>query len=229
MKQRVLSAVILSVIVAGITVFQVASPSAEGIAKDSFFEYGKILHEQAERNTDFRSDNIALRGSSVSISIDDLKEVYAYYRSVCASESNAFDQSIRYNEEYYSLYAKAISEGYKVTEEEACKYVSELKNTLYSKNTDPSELKQYKEIISSFDSEDEYWDYTVKCYMKALPIQKMNADMEKSYLSKHPDATSDDFSAYYEKFKDQLVEKQDFKKARGFAKKEVTSVWRSDY
>lgn len=116
-------------------------------------------------------------------------------------------------EELNALYVEAINNGFDVTSDEVNDYIKELKNIL--KNAENQE--EIKSVMNAFDSEDEYWDYEYTVYQKQLPVQKYVKSLEENFVKKESSKLSSEEAAgrrddEFEKIKDNLVKKQNFKK-----------------
>lgn len=158
-------------------------------------------------------DSIVEAGKDILVTEDEIKKVEEFYKINGDSEETASIKAIEYVEEQNALYVEAIENGYDVTDEELDEYIEELKYTVsVAENNEAVE-----EIIKSFDSEDEYWEYERELYKKLLPIQKYVKDLESKYIEKHTNKKTDEeiekgWDRKLDKIKDKAVEEQNFKK-----------------
>ena len=98
-----------------------------------------------------------------------------------------------------------------VTDEEVADYVNNIRAEYEGKKVDETSLKQIDEIIAQFDSPEDYWKYEKTIYHELLPMIKYNKQLEKEYNEKHADASEEDWEKYFNNYKSELVEKEDFK------------------
>lgn len=69
--------------------------------------------------------------------------------------------------------------------------------------------------MKSFGSEQEYWDYEFTVYQKNLPIQKYVDSLKAQFEAKSKQARGslelmNDFSSYYENYKQDLVNAENY-------------------
>lgn len=77
-------------------------------------------------------------------------------------------------------------------------------------------------VIKGFGSEDEYWEYEFNVYKTDLPIQKYTKSLKVEYenndISSEVQGISvnsdEDFNDFFERYKEELVEKQNYQKIK---------------
>ena len=97
-------------------------------------------------------------------------------------------------------------------------YLEELKQTIASADN----KEDVEAVIKGFGSEDEYREYEFNVYKKDLPIQKytesLKAEYENNNISSEVQGISvnsdEDFNDFFERYKEELVEKQNYQKIK---------------
>lgn len=121
--------------------------------------------------------DIFAQGKDATVSEQEVQRATEFYITSGMDEEQARKKAEDYMMEYEAMYAKAIGEGFQVTDEEVRAYVEELKETL--QNVDNSD--EVEDAIAQFESEEAYWEYEYEVYKKSLPIQKYVENLEKEY------------------------------------------------
>lgn len=227
MKKRVISIVI---VIACITLSGAAFVYAKS-EKSAIEKWGNVLfndfgEKKVNRGKKYKlamdgkySENaeniegIAEAGKDVLVTDDEIEKVEEFYKINGDSEKTANEKAIDYVEEQNALYAEAIKKGYDVTDEELDKYIEELKHT--ASIVENKEV--IDEIIKSFDSEEDYWEYERELYKKLLPIQKYVKDLENNYIEKNINKKTEQeirngWDRKLDEIKDKAVKNQNFKK-----------------
>lgn len=177
---------------------------------DSVFlkKWGQIL------STNSSSDNsqIYAKGKNTTVFDADIEQARQFFALSGMDEKSAEEQAVEYTLEREALYHAAIENGYSVTDQEVREYLEELKVTLNS--ADNKEV--FLDILSQFDSEEDYWEFQFSVYQKDLPIQHYVRDLEQQYMeaqiySENGDKTNNDWEAYFEQFKDDLRVNEKYK------------------
>ena len=107
-----------------------------------------------------------------------------------------------------AIYQKAIEAGIRVTDDEVAAEVESIKQSYHSDDLDEISKKQMEAIISSFRSEEDYWEYEREVYQTLLVSQKYVDTIKEDFFTSHPEASYADWSAYFEDWKNQLVSDQ---------------------
>lgn len=170
-----------------------------------YSEEGKAEELLAELN----EENIFEVGNNIIITNDEISQYEEFYE--LSDSDDPKQDAIDYAEKRNALYVAALENGFDVTDEEIYAYLEELKQTL--KATLPDE--KYQEIISNFESEEEYWSYEYDVYKVDLPIQNYVASLEEDYKSQNVKIEDEieldqAWSEEYESIKESLVEQQDY-------------------
>jgi hypothetical protein len=207
--------VIISSVTLLVLVFILAIPVLAQSKTDSFMSaWGNILKGYA-KNDKIQEQGIYAKGVSATITEEEVQQATDFYLlSGDISKQEAREKAISYSEEREALYEVAILNGYSVTDDEIWSYLKELKEII---NTADNKDDLYA-IMNSFDSEQEYWDYQFEVYQKNLPIQKYVEDLKAQYESQTGKIRGtlefmNDFNSYYEKYKQNLVKKENYQLA----------------
>lgn len=180
-------------------------------SSDSGFmsEWGKYLKNNS---TKISQTNYA-EGEHATVTQKDIGQAKQFFILSGMEESEAESNAIDYTLEHEALYQAAIENGYTVSGEEIWKYLEELKQII-----DSAENKEdFVDIMNQFDSEEEYWNFQFQVYQKDLPIRNYVKDLEKHFMeTKRYSNESDndilkEWENYFEQFKTQLVENENYK------------------
>lgn len=185
---------------------------------DSFMvNWGKTLKEHSE-NRDVKESDIYMKGKSASVTEADIKQGTDFYVLSGMDEEAAREEAIKYMMKREALYAEAVRNGYSVTDDEVRAYLEELKQTIASADN----KEDVEAVIKGFGSEDEYWEYEFNVYKTDLPIQKYTKSLKVEYenndISSEVQGISvnsdEDFNDFFERYKEELVEKQNYQKIK---------------
>lgn len=160
-------------------------------------------------------NGIAEAGKDVLVTEDEIEKAEKFYKMSGVGEKSAEEKAIKYVEEQNALYVEAIKNGYDITEQELDEYIKELKHTVsIAENKEAVE-----EVIKSFDSEEEYWQYERELYKKLLPIQKYVKNLEKNYTNKNINKKTEEelkkgWDEKFNKIKEKAVENQSFEEVK---------------
>lgn len=180
----------------------------------NYLEWGKALKNNSKDNSlqsNMDDIKILLKGENAIITVSEVEMGKKFYQASGIPEDEAKNKSIDYFMEYESLYSEADKKGYYATEKEIENYLEQMKESIFSEETDEDTKEQFNTIISQFDSEKDYWEYEKEVYKKQLPIQKYVNDLEKKYFKENPGASDDEWLDYFEIYKKELVSKENFK------------------
>ena len=209
-KGKVISAV---VVVAGCLALagSVVQNNSQANGKVSLEDFGKTLEKEYKNPEDSSAKNLYAKGNYSEITKSDMEKAIVYYKSAGMSDEEAEKEAYKYEKENAALYTEAIKAGYEVTDEEVADYVNNIRAEYEGKKVDETSLKQIDEIIAQFDSPEAYWKYEKTIYRELLPMIKYNKQLEKEYNEKHADASEESWEKYFNNYKSELVEKEDFK------------------
>ena len=154
-------------------------------------------------------------GNSAQITEADIKQGTELFVLSGMDREQAREEAIKYVMKREALYEEAINNGYTVTDEEVRAYLEELKEAINSADNKEDALQ----VIKAFDSEKKYWDFEFEVYKKDLPIQKYVESLEIMYKTKDTKLSEqtvqadyeEDFNSFFEKYKEKLVEEQNYK------------------
>ena len=177
-------------------------------------DWGKTLKEYSANKT-VNEPEIYAKGNSAVVTEKEIQQATDFYVLSGMDKDAAREKAINYVMEREALYAEAIRNGYSVTDDEVRAYLEELKETI---NTADNK-EDADAVIKSFGSEQEYWDYEFTVYQKNLPIQKyvdsLKAQYEaKSKLARGSAELVNDFNSYYENYKQDLVNEENYQLAK---------------
>lgn len=209
-KGKVISAV---VVVAGCLALagSVVQNNSQANGKVSLEDFGKTLEKEYKNPEDSSAKNLYAKGNYSEITKSDMKKAIVYYKSAGMSDEEAEKEAYKYEKENAALYTEAIKAGYEVTDEEVADYVNNIRAEYEGKKVDETSLKQIDEIIAQFDSPEDYWKYEKTVYQELLPQIKYREKLEKEYSEKHAGDNKADWGKYFDNYKKEIVEKEDFK------------------
>ncbi|MGN0242161.1 MAG: hypothetical protein ACI4CS_10780 [Candidatus Weimeria sp.] len=216
MKKKILSSIII-VVVCSFMLIESAEMDDVTAQEDTYNDwtsYGRLLADSRESVESNVGTKIVFQGENknANVTVAELAQGAAFYKSNRnVSNAKSLELAAQYYKEYNSLYARAIESGYGVTSEEVDSYVSKLKKSFEKTGVNEEAKQVYKQVSSSFENMEAYWDYEKQVYMKSLPIQKMNADLMDKFYKENPGDSDEEFTAYYNKFKKKLVEEENYK------------------
>lgn len=156
-------------------------------------------------------EEIYAKGNYSEITKSDMEKAIVYYKSAGMSDEEAEKEAYKYEKESAAFYTEAIKAGCEATDKEVADYVSDIRTEYEDKKMDEASLKEFDEIIAQFDSPEDYWKYEKTVYQKLLPQIKYNKQLEKEYKEKNANASDEDWEKYFNNYKSELVEKEDFK------------------
>lgn len=140
-------------------------------------EWGKTLRGYAIDEKVEEEQEIYAKGNSAAITEEEIQQATDFYILSGMNKDAAREKAIAYVKEREALYEEAIRNGYSVTEDEIWNYLEELKEDI--NNADNKE--DVYEVMNSFGSEQEYWNYEFGIYQKNLPIQKYVDSLQAQY------------------------------------------------
>ena len=179
--------------------------------------WGKTLKAHSE-NRNVKESDIYTEGNSATITEADIRQGTDFYVLSGMNEEAAREEAIKYMMKREALYAEAVRNGYSVTDDEVRAYLEELKQTIASADN----KEDVEAVIKGFGSEDEYWEYEFNVYKTDLPIQKYTKSLKVEYenndISSEVQGISvnsdEDFNDFFERYKEELVEKQNYQKIK---------------
>lgn len=197
-----LSIILIMVLITGLYVMA-------GNSESVFLKkWGQILNSNSFSN----DSQVYAKGKNTTVLDADIEQAKQFFVLAGMDEKSAQEQAVEYTLEREALYHAAIENGYTVTEQEVRDYLEELKVILNS--ADNKEV--FLDILSQFDSEEDYWKFQFSVYQKDLPIQHYVKDLEQRYMktqiySENGDETNNDWEVYFEQFKDDLRVDENYK------------------
>lgn len=216
MKARVISVVGILAMVCVAVLIAGNDTRAEISDVEKMAQWGTYLNENAVQSEQISSyaledSGIYEVGQDINILQTEFDQFQKFYEISGYSVEEAEAMAKKHVEERNALYAEAIKNGYDVSEEEVQIYCDELKEIIAT--SENSEM--YDAVVSSFESEEAYWQYEYLVYQKDLPIQKYVADMEYNYaqqlgLDQYSQDFQDAWTKHFEEWKEQLCLEQNF-------------------
>lgn len=137
-----------------------------------------------------------------------MEQTIKFYEVQGYSTEEAQKLATDYVKKSDAIYQKAIEAGIRVTDDEVAAEVESIKQSYHSDDLDEISKKQMEAIISSFRSEEDYWEYEREVYHTLLVSQKYVDTIKEDFFTSHPEASYADWSAYFEDWKNQLVSDQ---------------------
>lgn len=174
---------------------------------NSMANWGKKLNGYSQ--ADSGADMLYAVGRSASVSEKDVRQAEDFYVLQGFDRQEARRMAVDYMEKREALYEEAVKNGYDVTDREVYDYLEELKAIIDSADN----REDAYNVMAAFESEDAYWDYQFSVYKKNLPIQNYVKDMEEKFYSAQSRSNGEAgaWETYFESYKEQLKEAQDFK------------------
>lgn len=174
---------------------------------DLMTDWGEKLNSYSQ--ADSGTDTLYAVGRSASVSEKDVRRAEDFYVLQGFDKQEARRMAVDYMEKREALYEEAVKNGYDVTEQEVYDYLEELKALIASADN----REDAYNVMAAFESEDAYWDYQFSVYRKNLPIQKYVKHLEERFngMQSRSNGEADSWEAYFESYKEQLKEAQDFK------------------
>ena len=209
-KGKVISAV---VVVTGCLALagSVVQNNSQANGKVSLEGFGKVLIKEYKNPEEASAKNLYAKGNYSEITKTDMEKAIAYYKAKGMSEEEAEKEAYKYEKESAALCTEAMKAGCKATDKEVADYVSDMRAEYEGKKLDESSQKQVDEIIAQFDSPEDYWKYEKTVYQKLLPQIKYREKLEKEYSEKHAGDSKADWGKYFDNYRKEIVEKEDFK------------------
>lgn len=247
-RQRIVVANLLIALLLIVSV-PVVTYAVSNIASEKLRNWGIILKEFSEKessnndkelysivstnknkltaNQKVSKKDIYMVGKDSLITNSELELSTKFYLLSTNDEDEAKIEAKKFVKEHTALYAKAITEGYTVTDQEVYDYLETLKVTL----SDAENREDIEQLIQAYGSEDEYWEYMFQVYQKDLPIQKYVADLEQKYAKKmNLDRESTEFNEFwdteFETIKSDLVKVENYQELK--ENQEVPNQFRVD-
>lgn len=190
-----------------------AASEMTGGGNFDFKSWGQVLKEDSQKCDTYSldADNIYARGNDAVVSNSDIEKGTRFYIASGMEEEAARQEAIEYFKVFEAMYAESVRQGYHVTEQEIETYLDEMKKGIFGSTTDEETQKQYREMIAQFDTEEDYWNYEKEVYRKQLPIEKLVNALEEKYQKENPNAVETDWDTYFENYKTELAEKENYK------------------
>lgn len=137
-----------------------------------------------------------------------MEQAIKFYEIQGYNKKEAQKLAADYVKESDAIYQKAIEAGIRVTDDEVAAEVESIKQLYHSADLDEISKEQMEAIISTFKSEEDYWEYEREVYQTLLVSQKYVNTILEDFFTSHPEASYADWSAYFEDWKDQLIADQ---------------------
>ncbi|WP_195609151.1 hypothetical protein [Mediterraneibacter glycyrrhizinilyticus] len=163
-------------------------------------EWGEYLSSQF-----YQKD---VKSSNTTNDDQKMEQVIKFYEIQGYNKKEAQKLAADYVEESDAIYQKAIEAGIRVTDDEVAAEVESIKQLYHSADLDEISKEQMEAIISTFKSEEDYWEYEREVYQTLLVSQKYVNTILEDFFTSHPEASYADWSAYFEDWKDQLIADQ---------------------
>lgn len=163
-------------------------------------EWGEYLSSQF-----YQKD---VKSSNTTNDDQKMEQVIKFYEIQGYNKKEAQKLAADYVEESDAIYQKAIEAGIRVTDDEVAAEAESIKQLYHSADLDEISKEQMEAIISTFKSEEDYWEYEREVYQTLLVSQKYVNTILEDFFTSHPEASYADWSAYFEDWKDQLIADQ---------------------
>lgn len=163
-------------------------------------EWGEYLSSQF-----YQKD---VKSSNTTNDDQKMEQAIKFYEIRGYNKKEAQKLAADYVKESDAIYQKAIEAGIRVTDDEVAAEVESIKQLYHSADLDEISKEQMEAIISTFKSEEDYWEYEREVYQTLLVSQKYVNTILEDFFTSHPEASYADWSAYFEDWKDQLIADQ---------------------
>ena len=163
-------------------------------------EWGEYLSSQF-----YQKD---VKSSNTTNDDQKMEQAIKFYEIQGYNKKEAQKLAADYVKESDAIYQKAIEAGIRVTDDEVAAEVESIKQLYHSADLDEISKEQMEAIISTFKSEEDYWEYEREVYQTLLVSQKYVNTILEDFFTSHPEASYADWSAYFEDWKDQLIADQ---------------------
>lgn len=193
------TALLLTCLVVGISV--TASSSFP------YQKWGKRLNEYHQK----KDEGIAYAiGEHGMITVDEVELAKYCYSLQGLTDEEAEKAAVNDCMKREATYQKACREGYSVTDQEIWDFINEYKLTI----KEAENYNELEQIMSQFDSEQDYWNFQFSIYKKDLVIIKFIQDYQADFNQNNnfQDASERDaaWSACYDKLRNDLVAEENF-------------------
>lgn len=211
MKKKIAAIVAIILALGIIYVYEDAKASSTASISE---KWGSFLGNKSDSKTVKKksasaASDIYAEGKEATISITEMKQAVYFYQ--LQGNENAEELAYEYMKESAALYAKAVSEGYAVTDEEVESYVAEIRATAESDELDETSRQQVNDVIAGFGGEENYWEYQVEVNHKLLVSQKYVDKLQEEFYADSSKG-QEEWNDYFDNFKRNLVEEEHFEK-----------------
>lgn len=189
------------------------SAESENALRGDLEEWGRCLAQSARERSDSAysmdgEEAVYAVGENATVLCRDIEQAKEYYIISGLGEGKAEKRAIKQVYEREALYQEALKNGYSVTDEEIEEYLRQMRE-----NVETAENKEeIQVIIKQFPTEESYWEYEFFVYEKNLPIEKYVQDKMADYREISRQETMEGWETYYSRLKEELVEKENYKK-----------------
>ena len=212
MMKKKIAAIVAIILALGILYLyeDADASSTESISeKWGSFLGGKSDSKGRKAKSASAGQDIYAKGKDATISITEMKQTVYFYQ--LQGNENAEELAYEYMKESAALYAKAVSEGYAVTDEEVEAYVAGLRAVLESDELDETSRQQVKDVMAGFGNEEDYWEYQVEVNRRLLVSQKYVDKLQEEFYA-DTSKEQEEWNEYFDNFKRNLVEEEHFEK-----------------
>ena len=157
-------------------------------------------------HNDEKSGDAYAIGKHVTISKEDIENAKNQYISAGYDSEEAAVKAVQIIMEREVMYYAAIQNGFDVTDKEVRAYLEELKEMMETADN----KEDIMDIISQYDSEEEYWNMEFEVYKKVLPIIHYQDQMQSDYYKAYASSKDLDWYSYYESYKQDLIAAEEF-------------------
>lgn len=178
-------------------------------------KWGKKLSESFQSNAKTNAESNAEKalyavGKNAQITVDEVELSKYFYILQGMGDKEAEEAALQDLMKKEALYQKACEMGYFVADQEVWDLLAEYKKAM--KNADNRE--ELEQIISQFDSEQDFWNYEFAVFSNDMVTQKYVQDLEKAFNEQNKFKDMNEYNSawheYFNRIKDDLVNEENF-------------------
>jgi hypothetical protein len=212
---------LLCIIIGGGTVYSFATHASQTIDSDIFFsQWGAYTSEKNDEKKEQKTikQQLYAQGKNTVVTMEEIEQGIKFYELQGISRDTAEKNAYEFFKKDAVVNYQAIIGGFTVTDEEVAAYIDEMKTIYHGDEIDEDSKTAFAAMITSFGSEDAYWESTKETSKEMLTASAYRESWEKKYNTGHPQASDEDFFAWDEKRRDawdqhlqELITTEDFK------------------
>jgi len=196
--------------ISGIVILILCLMIGIGVMAESSFpfkKWGKTLNDYYQKKEEGLPYAVGKNGM---ITIEEVKVAKSSYLLQGMDEDEAEKLAADYCMKKEALYQKALREGYSITDQEVWDYVNELRAHV----DEAINKDEMREIISQFDSEQDYWNFQFSLCKEELVSKKYVEQLRAVFESENSFDNEEEHDAawreYHNKLKEEVLKEENF-------------------